>query len=65
MKHGPIALIESETPKKTAVILFVLDNENYEQLMNAVDQMRSRNALVVIVTDCKAKIMAYYEQKEK
>lgn len=33
--------------------------------MNAVDQMRSRNALVIIVTNCKKKIMAYYESKEK
>ncbi len=56
MKHGPIALIESDKKAETAVILFVFNNETYEVLMNAVDQMASRNALVIIVTDCKAKI---------
>lgn len=65
MKHGPLALIESDKVKQTAVILFVFDNETYEQCMNAVDQMRSRNALVIIVTDCKKKIMTYYEKKDK
>ena len=34
------------------VIIFVLDNPTYEQLMNTVDQMHSRNAYVVVVTDC-------------
>lgn len=43
----------------------MFDNETYEQCMNAVDQMRSRNALVIIVTDCKKKIMTYYEKKDK
>jgi len=63
MKHGPLALIESDKHKETAVILFVFDNETYEQCMNAVDQMRSRNSLVIIVTDCKKKIMAYYNHQ--
>ena len=53
MKHGPIALIDSSKMKETLVFLFVLDNETYEPLMNAVDQMRSRNANVILVTDCK------------
>lgn len=65
MKHGPIALIESGKVKETVVFLFVLDNETYEQLMNAVDQMRSRNAHVILVTDCKKKIMSYYQKKEE
>lgn len=53
MKHGPIALIESDIPKKTPVILFILDNDTFQQCTNAFDQMNSRNALVIIVTDCK------------
>ena len=65
MKHGPIALIDSDKPKSTTVILFVLDNETYEPLMNAVDQMRSRNAQVIIVTDCKEKILHHYDTKDK
>ena len=65
MKHGPIALIESDIPKKTPVILFILDNDTFEACANAFDQMRSRNALVIIVTNCKEKILAHYEKKEK
>ena len=29
MKHGPIALIESEKPKETPIILFILDNDTF------------------------------------
>lgn len=65
MKHGPIALIESEKPKETAVILFILDNDTFEVCANAFDQMRSRNALVIIVTNCKSKILAHYEAAKK
>ena len=65
MKHGPIALIESDKPKNTPVILFILDDDTFEACANAFDQMRSRNALVIIVTNCKEKILAHYEKKEK
>lgn len=65
MKHGPIALIESEKIAETVVILFVLDNPTYEVMMNAVDQMASRNAYVVILTDCQAKIEEDNEKKKK
>lgn len=65
MKHGPIALIESDKPKETAVILFIFDNDTFEVCANAFDQMSSRNALVIIVTDCKQKIIKHYQVKEK
>lgn len=65
MKHGPIALIESDKPKETPVILFILDNDSYEQCANAFDQMSSRNALIIVVTDCKKKIIEHYETKKK
>jgi glucosamine--fructose-6-phosphate aminotransferase (isomerizing) len=65
MKHGPIALIESEKKAETVVILFVLDNPTYEVMMNAVDQMASRNAFIVILTDCQAKIEEDNEKKKK
>ena len=53
MKHGPIALIESDKKQETAVILFILRNETFTVMMNALDQMHSRNAYVIIVTDCE------------
>lgn len=61
MKHGPIALIESDKPKKTAVILFILDNETFEVCANAFDQMSSRNALVILVTDCKQRVIEHFQ----
>lgn len=54
MKHGPIALINSEPghEKETVVFLFILDNETFPYCLNALDQMHSRNAFVVVITDC-------------
>ena len=65
MKHGPIALIESDKKAETVVFLFVLDNPTYEVMMNAVDQMASRNAYVIIVSDCRSKIEEDNEKKKK
>ncbi|XP_031472745.1 uncharacterized protein LOC116245226 [Nymphaea colorata] len=56
MKHGPIALIESDRKLETAVILFVLRGETFTVMMNALDQMHSRNAFVIIITDCEEDI---------
>ena len=53
MKHGPIALIESDKKQETVVFLFILQNDTFTIMMNALDQMHSRNAYVVIITDCE------------
>jgi glucosamine 6-phosphate synthetase-like amidotransferase/phosphosugar isomerase protein len=55
MKHGPIALIESDSAERrtTVVFMFVLLNDTYPVMMNAVDQMHSRNAYIVLITDCE------------
>lgn len=65
MKHGPIALINSEKSQETVVILFVLNNETFEQVMNAVDQMKSRKAKVIIVTNCREKILDFYKLNDE
>ena len=52
MKHGPIALVNSEQKLETTVIIIVQDNDTYPLLTNAIDQMFSRNAYVIIITDC-------------
>ena len=69
MKHGPIALIDSDkkdNKEKTVVIIFVLDNETYPVCMNAVDQMHSRNAYVILVTNCPNRIeQSYIEESTK
>ena len=56
MKHGPIALIESDKKLESVVFLFILNNETYTVMNNALDQMHSRNAYVVLITDCIEKI---------
>lgn len=67
MKHGPIALINSEKghEKETVVFLFILDNETYPYCMNALDQMHSRNAYVVVITDCLHLIKKSYHLEMK
>ena len=63
MKHGPIALIDSRPgfEKSTVVFLWILDNETFPYLMNALDQMHSRNAYVVVITDCIDKLKENFE----
>ena len=67
MKHGPIALIESDSAKldinpelQTVVFIFVLDNEDFEVMMNSIDQMHSRKAYVVVITNCQERIDNHY-----
>lgn len=66
MKHGPIALINSDKghEQETVVILYILDNGTYETMMNTMDQMLTRNAYVVIITDCLNKINDFCKKHE-
>jgi len=50
MKHGPIALIDRETPS-----IFILSgkNEYYEKTMSNIQEVKSRDGRVIIVTDDK------------
>lgn len=65
MKHGPIALIASDKPQETVVFLFILDNDTFPLLMNTLDQMHSRKAYIVVVTDCKKRMDAAFEEEAK
>ena len=68
MKHGPIALIDSAQGKNktTVIVLFILDNPTYPFLINALDQVHSRNAFVVVITDCLHLIdQSTHNQKKK
>ena len=44
------------------VILFILNNETYEVMMNALDQMHSRKAYVIVITNCQDKIEESYKK---
>jgi glutamine---fructose-6-phosphate transaminase (isomerizing) len=63
MKHGPIALVNSEVAQETTVFLFILDNDTFNLLMNTLDQMHSRKAYVVVITDCKKRMDASFEKE--
>lgn len=67
MKHGPIALIDSRPGKEksTVVFLFILKNETFPFLMNALDQMHSRNAYVVVITDCIDLLKDNFEKEQE
>ena len=72
MKHGPIAMIESdpknleENPSlQTVVFLFILDNADYRVMMNALDQMHSRLAYVIVITNCLDKMDEEFRQAQE
>lgn len=47
LKHGPFALLEPEFP----VILLAFKDEYYAKSMNAYEEIKSRNAEILIITD--------------
>jgi len=52
LKHGPLALIDPDQPKSTAIILIILDDEHINEMKLALSEVKSRNALSIIITDC-------------
>lgn len=56
MKHGPIAMIDSESEKETAVILIMLDDSRLHEMSLALSEVHSRDALTIVITDCLHKI---------
>jgi glucosamine--fructose-6-phosphate aminotransferase (isomerizing) len=47
LKHGPFALIEKNTP----IILIMPDDEHFNKMMNAAEEVKCRGANVIIITD--------------
>jgi len=56
LKHGPLALIDPDRPKSTGIILIILDDEFLHEMALALSEVRSRNALSVVITDCAHKL---------
>lgn len=54
-KHGPMALL-SPTPDKTPVATIVLDDEFFEANIQTLEQMKGKNAMNIVITDCASKI---------
>ena len=49
MKHGPIALINEDTP---VVVVLGHDGVNYEKAMSNLKEVESRGGQIIAVTDC-------------
>ncbi len=49
MKHGPIALVNEETP---VVVVLGKDGQNYEKAMSNLQEVEARGARIIAVTDC-------------
>ncbi|EAR90097.2 glucosamine-fructose-6-phosphate aminotransferase [isomerizing] protein, putative (macronuclear) [Tetrahymena thermophila SB210] len=56
LKHGPLALINCEKPKSTAVILIILDDEYYHDMSLALSEVHSRGAYTIVITNCLKKL---------
>lgn len=52
LKHGPLALINSESPKSTPVILIILDDEYFHEMNLALSEVHSRGAYTIVITNC-------------
>lgn len=48
-KHGPLALIHGE--KQTLAVIYVLDDENFESNRSTLEQLISKNAYTIVITD--------------
>jgi glucosamine--fructose-6-phosphate aminotransferase (isomerizing) len=62
-KHGPMAMIDSlkGTPCKSLfltliVILIILNDEYFDNMIHALNQVKGRNATTFVITDCANKI---------
>jgi len=52
MKHGPIALIDSDNPNYSKVILIILDDQHRTEMELALSEVKSRNAFTIVISDC-------------
>ncbi|EGR27583.1 hypothetical protein IMG5_193830 [Ichthyophthirius multifiliis] len=56
LKHGPLALIDSENPKSTTILLIILDDEYLHDMKLALSEVHSRGAYTIVITNCLDKL---------
>ncbi len=49
-KHGPIAMIDSD--KRTPIIVIVVKDNFYDDMVTNYNQIKSRNATTILLTNC-------------
>lgn len=53
-KHGPMAMIDPL--KRTPIIILVLKDNFYEDMISNYQQIKARNATVVLLTNCRSSL---------
>ena len=48
LKHGPFALLTTDTP-----VIFLIDDDNYDKMMNSYEEVKSRNSPCIIISNIK------------
>ncbi len=61
-RHGPLSMLDED--EKTAAIFFVLDDENIQQVLANILQVKERGATVIVVSNPE-NIDAHINSKEK
>lgn len=56
MKHGPIALIDSDAPLTTKILLLMFDDHTLTDMETTLSEMKARNAYTIVITDCEDKL---------
>ena len=49
-KHGPLAMIDTDVG--TPFMLIINDDEYFEDMIYALNQVKNRNATTIVITDC-------------
>lgn len=47
LKHGPFALLETNTP----VIFIAPEDSNYKKVINAIEEVKARNAMTIVISN--------------
>ncbi len=55
LKHGPFSMIEEETP----IILFIMDDNYKDFMISTLEEVKSRRAKVIVITDFNIKMGDY------
>ena len=53
MKHGPIALVDKDMPN----VFIVPKDKTYDKIISNIEEIKSREGKIIIVTDSKDKIL--------
>ena len=56
LKHGPLALVDPDDKNSTVAILIILRDEFLEDMKNCLNELKTRNAYTIVITDCPQKL---------